>query len=97
MFLSPIVDLQIPRKYELHVFVGLAFSPHSASEKWAGGRGQGHCCTVDPFEKCCGGEHRICLICLIMTQQLSAALSSSLQMLADVWAGLFGTLQWASS
>lgn len=41
MFLSPVVDSQIPRKYELHVFVGLAFSPHSASEKWAGGRGQG--------------------------------------------------------
>ena len=38
MFLSPVVDSQIPRKYELHVFVGLAFSPHSASEKWAGGR-----------------------------------------------------------
>ena len=41
MFLSPIVDSQFPRKYELHVFVGLAFSPHSASEKWAGGRVQG--------------------------------------------------------
>lgn len=75
----------------------LAHTVPRRSGQGAGGRGQGHCCTVDPFEKCCGGEHRICLICLIMTQQLSAALSSSLQMLADVWAGLFGTLQWASS
>ena len=28
------IDSQFPRKYELHVFVGLAFCPHSVSEKW---------------------------------------------------------------